>query len=111
MISVNQKIYGLLANILGNKAKVYPGIAKVDAKLPYVVYADNSYASESTKDGDAGDSVYYTMTVVSESFDEADSLSDMIREGLGGVSWIKRTGGEYVYSDKHERTINYTVST
>lgn len=83
---VNKEIYARLSNILNDiKVPSYPAIADEDAKLPYVVYNNNSYTVNRTKDGIESYDMQYNISVYADKFDTADQIADLIRKGLDGI--------------------------
>lgn len=113
MKRLNERIYDKLKQAVG-KIAIYPGIGKNEAKYPYIVYNDDSYNTEYTKDGPTNEYYSYEISIYSDSFDEADELSDKIRQGLKGVRnefirSCRRTGGSAIYGDCFVRTLTYQI--
>lgn len=113
---VNIEIYKKLESILGKgDVLVYPGIADVDSKFPYVVYRNDSYTADRSKDGIESYNLSYTIEIVSGKFNKVDELSDLIRVGLDGyrsglITRCWNTGGSYQAGDDfHMQSLNFEI--
>lgn len=116
MKALSKRIYEKLRDILPDGVSIYPGVAKTDARYPFVVFSDADYTSEGTKDGIHTDNVNVDIVVLSDSYDATDGISDCIRSGFTGlrdgyVLSCTRTGGSSDYTDAFIRTINYVIRT
>lgn len=104
MQRINKDIFKLLEAILPNKTGIYPAVADVNVRFPYVVYSCSDYNVERSKDGIEYFRMNYSVTVVSDKFDEADTLADSIISGMDGhrshdIQQCHLVGGSSSFSD------------
>lgn len=63
--------------------KVYPIAAPADTTFPFVVYSrTNSYTENQTKDGWLNDRCSFSITVVSDKYDESVEVAEFVRDAL-----------------------------
>lgn len=68
----------VLKDSLSNK--VYPIAAPADTTFPFIVYSrTNTYSTNQTKDGWLGDECSFTVTVVSDKYDESVEIAEFVR--------------------------------
>lgn len=90
-LSVGKLIYGALTTAAASDStlkdslstKVYPIAAPADTTFPFVVYSrTNTYSTDHTKDGWLGDRCSFTITVVSDKYDESVDIAEFVRRLL-----------------------------
>lgn len=82
----NNNIGVLLKNIAGTSVKVYPSIAVDSPSIPFIVYRNNNYSPDRSKDGIESFVSEYSVTICHKTFDAAMSLSDRILSSVDGYS-------------------------
>ena len=71
-----------ISDIVGGR--IYPGVAPEDTKGTFVIYARKSYEVKDTKFGIYMQEAYIQYEVVSDTYDEGQTLAVLILENLQG---------------------------
>lgn len=107
--AINKKINEILPDV-----PVYPAIADADAAMPYVVYTDESFTVDRTKDGIFSQIHNVTIDIWTEKFDEGDEMADILLANMeyvispGIESYI--TSGNWGYEDgSYRQTLNFEI--
>lgn len=114
MQRVNAEIKRLISEAVGADVKVYPVIGEQNAKFPYVVYVDNGFEANRTKDGIYSFRHNYSLVVCAERFDESDALADALIAHLDGARTVvlldcKLSGGGTEYAECYVHKLNFDI--
>jgi hypothetical protein len=118
---LNEEIYKKLTSLVDKNTVVYPGLARTEARHPFIVYNDDSFDTNATKFGPFSDTVRVSVTICSESFDKTDEIADVVRAGFMNfghkqINSCKRiTGKAEAYAGQGEalifqRTLLYEIN-
>lgn len=79
-ILIGKTLYKVLSENLDEAIKVYPLVAENGTKYPFVTFKrDTVEPNDETKDGIYSDDVEFTITVVSETYNNSATIANEVR--------------------------------
>lgn len=106
--AINKKINEILPDV-----PVYPAIADADAAMPYVVYTDESFTVDRTKDGIYATNHNISVQIWTDTFDKGDEMADMLLEAFCGKIApkvnISLEGGSWGHSNGFYQVLNFSA--
>lgn len=78
--AINKKINEILPDV-----PVYPAIADADAAMPYVVYTDESFTVDRTKDGPLERLHSVSVELYVDDFDKGDEMADKLADNMNCI--------------------------